>query len=372
MTVLANRTDAEAALVRALSRHIGHTTAAYDLDRILSVLDYFVDRPSGYREEIIGFIAAEESGNATLGEGYLDGVISFARALGIIQQTSSREARLQKYAATEQGRSLLAGQKSGSADFSSFYKARVAFLADADSLMAILSYFETPQESSLVDFYVTFFSELRAKRYAWLRDAFKEAVLFERIARQLGWLKLPSQASGEVRIEPFTLNTARHHSTPRKGWLASFGMLNRETEELTDFGKQALASLRKDGRYFWLGPPRGVQDALRLPKALQRQGPFEDEFAFTADASDATRTQMEALAPEVVDLMYSAFPFAKLIHASQASLHLPIEFIIYRSFTDGVRYDPIEVLKIAFHENRDRVDRLSALKGQIGFYRIRH
>lgn len=372
MTVLANRTDAEAALVRALSRHIGHTTAAFDLDRILSVLEYFIDRPSGYREEIIQFISAEEPGNAALGEGYLDGVISFARALGIIQQTSSREARLQKYAATEQGRSLLAGQKSGSAEFSSFYKARVAFLADADSLVAILSYFDAPKDASLVEFYTSFFAELRAHRYAWLRKTFKEAVLFERIARQLNWLKLPSQVSGEVRIEPFTLNTARHHSAPRKGWLANFGMLDRETEQLTDFGKRALASLRQGEQYFWLGPPRGAQDALRLPKDLQRQGPFEDEFAFTTDASDATTAQMEALAPEVVNLMCSAFPFAKLIHASQASLHLPIEFIIYRSFTDGVRYDPIEVLKIAFHENRDRVDRLSALKGQIGFYRMRH
>jgi hypothetical protein len=374
MTVFANRSDAEAALARALSRHIGHTTAAYDLDRILSVLDFFRGRPSAYKEEVIEFLsdrglhkdAPEDASND-----YLDGIVAFARALGIIQQTSSRDMRLQKYGATEQGRSLLAARRVGSADFAAFYKARVAFLADADSLAALLTYYSDRPSGTLLDFYVTFFLQIRTQRYAWLREAFGEPVLFERIARRLGWLHLPTQGSGEARVEPFTLNTARHHSTPRKGWLTSFGMLDRETDRLTDFGERALVSLRQEGSYFWLGPGRGVQHALRVSPSIQRPGPFEDEFDFTCDQPAATPEQAAALGVSVAELMRAGFPYAKLIHATQASLQLPIEFIIYRSFADGVRYEPIEVLKNVFQEQRNRIDRLSALKGQIGFYRIK-
>lgn len=374
MNVLANRADSELALSRALSRHIGHTTAAYDLDRILSVLVFFHNRPSAYKEEIVGFLSERGLDNDAQEDAsseYLDGIVAFARALGIIQQTSSRDLRLQKYAPTEQGRSLLAAQMVGSAEFAAFYAARVAFLADADSLVALLTYYHDRPSESLLDFYVAFFLDIREQRYAWLRAAFAEPVLFARIAQHLGWLRLPTRGSSGARIEPFTHNTARHHSTPRKGWLASFGMLDRDADRLTLFGMRALSSLRQQGRYFWLGPPCGVQEALRVALESQRLGPFEDEFNFTGDQPLASEAQTAALSGSVAELMRAGFPHAKLIHAKQASLQLPVEFIIYRSFVDGVRYDPITVLREVFQEQRNRIDRLSALKGQIGFYRIK-
>lgn len=374
MIVLANRADGEAALGHALSRHIGHTTAAYDLDRILSVLEFFQGRPSAYKEELVHFLmtrAGDSSDVVSSGKDYLDGTIAFARALGVIHQTSSREARLQNYGATEQGRSLFAAKKVGSPDFYAFYRARVAFLADSDSLAAMLTYYERMPAEPLAGFYVSFFKTIRERRYNWLRSILHEPILFERVAHRLSWLHLPNQRSDETRIEPFTLNTARHHTTPRKGWLVSFGMLDRETDQLTEFGERALSSLRQDGDYFWLGPARGVQETLRVSTSVEWPEPFEDAFNFTRESVDANPRETASLSKPVADIMREGFPYAKLVHATQASLQLPIEFIIYRSFKDGVRYDPMEVLKNVFQEQREQIDRLSARKGQIGFYRVR-
>lgn len=374
MTVIANRSDAEIALGNALSRHIGHTTAAYDLDRILSVLGFFQDRPSAYKEEVIRFLSSrrvDTDATEDASSDYLDGIVAFARSLGIIQQTSNRDQRLQKYAPTEQGRSLLAAQKVGEADFFAFYAARVAFLADADSLVALLIFYMETRSESLHKFYVEFFLDIRRTRHRWLQEAFPEPLLFDRIASRLSWLHVPARGSGEPRVEPFTLNTARHHAAPRKGWLRNFGMLDRNADILTSFGRSALGSLLHHGEYFWLGPPRGAQATLRISSLRERPGPFEDEFNFAGDQPPASIDQSKALCAPVAELMRRGFGFAKLVHANQASLHLPVEFIIYRSFVDGVKYDPSLVLKELFREYRESMDRLSAFRGQIGFYRIK-
>lgn len=374
--IFANRAGMEVALGRALSRHIGYTTAAYGLDRILSVLVFFRDRPSAFKEEIVSFLADRDhdrhhDAHEPISQDYLSDIVTFARAFGIIQQTSSRDLRLQKYAPTEQGRSLLAAQALGDAAFAKFYVARAVFLADADSLVALLSYYNAPPHEPALSFYVNFFLRIRTQRFEWVRRAFSEPILFERIAGHLAWLESAKRGRGEPRIEPFSQNTARHHVTPRKGWLEAFGMFERDGDRLTDFGRKALQSLGGANDYFWLGPPRGVQEALRIAPDLRLPGPFEDEFSFTGDQRQATEKENRALAVDVAAVMERAFPYAKLIHAAQASLLLPIEFVIYRSFADAITYDTNVVLDEVFSANRDTLDRLSALKGNIGFYRVR-
>lgn len=371
MSVLTNRSDLELALGRALSRHIGHTTAAYDLERILSVSRFFHDRPSGYKEEITQFLQAKASdaGDTKLTADYLDGTVSFARAFGIIQLVSGRDARLQRFAPTEQGRSLLAAQLIGDQGFARFYAARTAFLADADSLTALLTYYRDEPPQSLLDHYVAFFVDIRERRRTWLMQAFSERMLRGRIVEHIAWLKEAKRGASEPSIDPFTANTARHHATPRKGWLIFLGML--KGEQLTPFGERALASLVLRKSYFWLGPPRGVQEALKIPTPCILHGPYEDELDFSTDLPSATAEQEAALTGDVAEILAAAFPFARLIHANQASLQIAVEFVRYRSFTDELRYDFIAILEQVFQEYREKFDRFSALKGQIGFYRIK-
>ncbi|SMF63544.1 hypothetical protein [Allosphingosinicella indica] len=371
--MIGNRTENEDALARALSRHIGYTTAAYDLDRILSVLEVFHDRPSAVKEEIIAFLRSSQSegGNQSdLTDDYLAEIISFARAMRIVQQTSGREARLQRFSPTELGRSLLSSRRIDNPEFSSFFAARIAFLADADSLVALLMHYRDSGDINLFDYYVTFFQQLRNERERWLQGAFPEAILQDRISSKLSWIS-PAKARGQAhKVEVFTRNTARHHATPRRGWLQSFGMVD-DAGRLTAFGSDALGALLPGNNYFWLGPPRGIQEALHVRPDYVIGGPFEDEFNFSVATDEATSDQITALAPDVAKIMVAAYPFARLIHASQASLELPLEYIKFRSYRDKVHYDELLTVDEVFRSYRDQFDRLSALKGKVGFYRVR-
>ena len=362
----------EASLVRALSRHIGHTTGAYDLDRIMSVLDFFRDRSSAYKEEILAYLR-ERGGREekTVTEDYLAEVLTFARSFGIVELVSSKESRLQKYSCPELGRSMLAAMDVGNLEFFQFFKARTIFLADADSLVAVLSYYADKRSVTLNEYYIGFFAEVRRARYEWLREAFPEPTLLKRITDRLSWLTGSRNSGLTPKIEVFSSNTARHHSTPRRGWLASFNMFEPDTSTLTEFGERALRSLLSAKSYFWLAPPRGVQELLRITPPLITDGPYEDEFAFACELEAASVSDVEALLPDVAKMMIEGYPSAKLVHASQASVQLPIEYIIYRSYTDGVAYDILQVLDEVFHKYRDEIDRLSAFKGKIGFYRVK-
>lgn len=373
MSIVADRPNMEAALVRALSRHIGHTTGAYDLDRILSVLDFFQDRSSAYKEEILTYLRDQAfEDEKTITEDYLSEVLTFARSFGVIELVSGKEARLQKYSCPELGRSLLASKHLEDADFFRFFKARTIFLADSDSLVAVLSYFDGNRTESLQDYYIEFFLDVRRARYDWLRRAFPEPMLLTRITDRLTWLSgAKKEAATQLKIDAFTLNTARHHSTPRKGWLNSFDMLDPGAGMLTEFGRRALKSLRGGNGYFWLAPPRGMQELLRISPSLITDGPFEDEFAFVDELAAPNPNDVEALIPDVAEIMIRGYSSAKLIHASQASVQLPIEYTIYRSYTDGVAYDALQVIENVFHRYRDKIDRLSAFKGKVGFYRVK-
>lgn len=373
MSIVADRPTMEAALVRALSRHIGHTTGAYDLDRILSVLDFFRDRSSAYKEEILAYLRDQASEDEkTITEEYLSEVLTFARSFGVIELISGKEVRLQKYSCPELGRSILAAKDIGNDNFFRFFKARTVFLADSDSLVAVLSYFDENRTESLQEYYVQFFLEVRKARYDWLRRAFPEPMLLTRITDRLTWLSGAKKGvATQPKIDAFTLNTARHHSTPRKGWLSSFEMLDSRVGALTEFGRRALQSLIGANGYFWLAPPRGMQELLRISPPLITDGPFEDEFAFVAELAEPGPKDVEALIPDVAEVMIQGYPSAKLIHASQASVQLPIEYTIYRSYTDGMAYDALQVLDAVFHRYRDQIDRLSAFKGKIGFYRVK-
>ena len=69
--------------------------------------------------------------------------------------------------------------------------------------------------------------------------------------------------------------------------------------------------------------------------------------------------------------MSTAYSRAKWVYAPQASLQLPIEFIAYRSYVDGMDYRWEEVLNILFRRYRSTFERLSARRGPIGFYKVK-
>jgi hypothetical protein len=367
------RADAERALSHALSRYIGYTTAAYDLDRIISVLEFFADRPSAYKEEIVAGLRQYERDTVSgQSSGYLSEVLNFAQAMGFVSTVSSREVKLQRMAATELGRSLLGAKAAADSDFFRFYLTHSILLADVDYLIPVLTYFsEADHTVSLIDFFVGFQKEVRERRRQWLKAAFPERVLLDRVIAQISWLSPPRERLGDCRIEIPTKNTARHHATPRQGWLSDLGLLDRNNARLTALGHDILAMFRPHGRYFWLGPPENVQSLLRINPADQVGGPFEDSMYRQAHWREPSDAEAMALARDLSRVMIETFTRAKLIHAEQASLVLPVEYVNYRAFKDRILFEPLKVIEIVFENTRSSLERLSAHKGQIGFYRVK-
>lgn len=371
MSIGGPRDESERSLARALSRHIGYTTGAYDLGRILSVLDFFQDKPSGYKEEIVPYLKSQatDKGDQKITEDYLSEVVNMAQAMRIVETVSSRDVGLQRMAPTEHGRSLLGARATKDEDFINYYITKTVLLADADSLFPVLKYYTITTKDSLQTYFVSFQEGVRRSRMDWLLTAFPQKILLERIVDQVSWVSKTKAPIGEYKVDIPTKNTARHHTAPRQGWLVYLGMLDRDSKTLTAFGFDVLHSLEPSKLYFWLGPTVDAQDSLRIEKSIQAQGPYEDTYNMRSPTLEASENDIKMLIDDVALIMTTGYTAAKLIHAPQASLILSIEYIRYRSYRDNRNYSWQNVLSELFNHKRGEFERLSAHKGQIGFYR---
>ena len=96
----------------------------------------------------------------------------------------------------------------------------------------------------------------------------------------------------------------------------------------------------------------------------------ESDLRLSDGSGSPSVAEADGVAKDVADVMTRAFGAAKLVHADQASLRLPIAYIQYRAYTDRRRYDWTDVLSRVFEENRNTLRRYSAHKGQVGFYKL--
>ncbi|MCV2881888.1 hypothetical protein [Actibacterium sp. XHP0104] len=375
MSLFGTRSEMEAALSGALSRYIGYTTGAYDLNRIFSTLDAFGDNPSLYRDEIVAFLDETDHGETegrdqkrTSGE-YRSEVLSFAKSMDLVETVSRRDARLERLAPTELGRTLNGARDVRDREFLKFFTAKLVFLADADALYPILKFYESSTSQDIQSYYQEFMRELRHRRTEWLHAAFPEAILRDRVANAISWLTPVKGRKGQYKIESISKNTARHHVTPRKGWLEDIGMFDRSNATLRRFGREAIASLEVGEEFFWLGPQKGLQTELGIPISLQAGEPYEDTWFADSNRLKPKEFEVQSLIDDVVRVMVLGYPASKLKHASQASLRLPIEYITFRSFKDQRSYDWQTVVDEVFKSRKSEVERFSAKKGSIGFYR---
>lgn len=364
---LMSRDSAENDLAGALSRHVGYTTGAYDLRRIFNVVEVFKTRTSAYTEEIISDLF-EANESRTTSEAYLSEVLNFATSFGLVESVSNRESKLTRYAATELGRSVLGVANLDDQDFRDFFLASIILLADADFLVPLMIHIDTRIELPLLEYFREFTEDLRKKRYDWLRQQFPERILFERIASQIAWLKRTKDMTIPYKVDVPTINTARHHSKPRLGWLSTLRLSTPDNKCLTAAGKAILKNLAVDYRYFWVSPSPNTMATLRVTSP--EPSASEVDLLARYDNPLPEKEQIARLVADVAVIMKTAYPNARLIHAEQASLRLPIGYIEYRSYKDHKRYDWQIVLKTVFEEYRGILHRYSAHKGQIGFYKV--
>lgn len=368
--MLSSRDDAERALARALSRHIGYTSGAYHLDRIFAVLEQFRGRTSAYKQELVSAIETmARDQKEKLSSDYAGEILNFAVAMGLLETVSARQAGLVRFAATETGRSLLGARAVGDESFFRFYMAKVVLLADADFLIPLLLFFKQDAVRDVLSYFAAFQRQLRAARLDWLIRIFPEPVLLERVVDHVGWIKRggkdPLRRFSQAELKP---DTVRHHAIPRQGWVEQLGLLDRRPRKLTSFGSDVLSSLAPNSQYFWVAPPTGVLEAMAITD--RPQGMSEDKMQFTSFEKTPTAVEMNNLCESVRRIMIEGYDSAKLIHASQASLQLPLEYISYRRYRDQRRYDWESVIDTVFKESREQLQRYSAHKGKIGFYRV--
>ena len=372
-----SREKLESCLVKALSRHIGYTSGAFDIDRIYSILHLFDAKPSVYESEVVDVLKnqsncgnSESSYASDNSVGYLAEIINFATSMQLIEVVTSRSARIRRYAPTQTGRSVMGILEVDDKKFYHFFRTKITLMADADALMPIL-YFSQQESSSsdLIEKYRDFQNNLRIRRFQWLKQAFPEPRLLERITDILPWLERSNPPNVGTTVQTLTNNTARHHVGPRKSWLAQLGLVDTEGK-LTQFGFDVKSAFFPNNKYFWLGPPERVQDALRISVLNQKVGPFEDSLSFVEPSNEPhLNAEIDILIEKTIEIMIAAYDKAKLVYAPQASLQIPIEYIKYRSYVEKVAYNWQDVLEKLFRRNRDLVVRYSARKGLVGFYK---
>jgi hypothetical protein len=224
-------------------------------------------------------------------------------------------------------------------------------MADADALVSALILDQQYKSASELHIaYRDFHFSIRKRRLSWLYEAFSERRLLERIADHLPWLKRQPSPTAKYEISQITLNTARHHTNPRKDWLVRLGLVAEKGRALTGFGSDVLDTLVPNGDYFWLGPPSGLQEALRIPEAVRKGGPYEDTLTFCPKPRDATDVEVQNLIEDTSEVMVAGYEAGKFVYAPQASLHLPIAYIQYRTYKDQVSPDWESVLERLFKQ----------------------
>ena len=378
MMLVGTRGDFERALTNALSRYIGYTTAAYDIDRIFAVLELFTEKPSAYGAEIVEHLQGSDDTidsrkeSKKLTDKYLSEVINFSIGMQLIEMVSDRHTNVKRFAPTQKGRSVLGAQSLGNEDFYRYYRTKIILSADADAIVPVMLLMHRGDSpADLPTRYQIFQKNLRMRRLDWIAAAFRDRRLLERIVRKLPWVEHESRPGSGHMIQELSLNTSRHHVTPREGWIQRLGLLNKQNGTFTQFGQDVLSALVPGGEYFWLGPKSGVQEALRIPISNQKKGPYEDTLALGENGSTPTTICLRDLVEDTADVMLSAYSRAKWVYAPQASLQLPIEFIAYRSYVESIDYNWVEVLNTLFKKYRSTFERLSARKGPIGFYKVK-
>ena len=344
MTLQGPRAEFERALGRSLSRYIGYTSAAYDLDRIFGILSEFVTKPSAYEMEIVhslqlGTAGGNGSQSGDLTDNYLAEIIHFATSLNLIEVVSDRNAKIKRYAPTQTGRAMMGAEALGDSGFYHFYRTKVVLKADADAMIPVLIFSNQSMTAECRHTeYQRFQQLLRERRWRWLQIAFPEKRLQERILEYLAWAKKRVKPEVSLVIEQLSVNTARHHVTPRSRWLVQLGLTESAEGMITPWGRAVLRALVGDDEYFWLGPPAGVQEYLRIPADCRKGGAREDDVQFVKRANPPSEAAADHLISSTAEMMTKAYNAARLVYAPQAPLELPIEYIAYRSYRDQLSY----------------------------------
>ena len=244
MKPIQNRSFYEKNLAKALSRHIGYTTGAYDLFRIADVTLTFKDELSKYQFELIKeLIQKSESNSGKIGEGYATGILDFCVGLNFLQRIPSpSQVAFSKLALTSLGLAYRAANKLGLNRLKQLILIASVLQSDADNYIVLLEILKMiGQNEDQHTFHNSFEKRTAAllnERGEWINRIFTSSILRRRIADLLQWANI--DINGIVTPKPVKKDFARHHSTPRKGWAEALYHYDTDRKDLTSDGKEII------------------------------------------------------------------------------------------------------------------------------------
>jgi hypothetical protein len=379
--------DREAALTniaRSFSRTIGYTTGAFDLERISTCVDTFEGKPSVYMYEIAKVIRGEEGSSVT--SEYVFEIVNFAVALGYIyriggvsagvSQAKSHTLKgkgtitsgfgLQKFAITELGSAVKAARKYGK-EFFPFVLLCSVLEADGDSIAFTLDIVERSISSDEgIELYKTRLNDLRSSRYNYLSTAFSHPKLIEQFASRIPWLKAGKALTKTFEPVFISSDTARHHLTPRRGWLRSAGLISAEGAR-TPLG-QKVVNVVFGGNLSqpYIGPDPSCAAAVKFPVPTCVAKEPIDDFIGSPEGNTGRYEHSE-----VLNVLLTFFPSTRLTMANQASLRPAEMFISWKNYLGEYDIEPRECLRRVIARADDQVFALSSRHKRFSYYGLR-
>lgn len=378
MFSIQNRNYCEQALAKALSRHIGYTTGAYSIFRMANIVLAFKGEPSKYQFQLIEELknrGLQSSGS--IQEDYASEIPNFAVALGLLERIQGQgPPRLSRFKLSPAGLAYRAACELNLEPFKRFLLSRLAVDSDADTYVLLLEVLLALQDKPNYSDYRSIFKdwtiEIRERRCAWINLAFSSSMIRERLVEKIRWTKL-NRAKEVIQKDEVKDNFVRHHASPRKGWAIELAHYNGKENRLTPDGIELVNRLRGSrNRFFWIGPPEGCQEILRVPPEHLLEGPFAPSWSILRPMKTGEDWEViEKIAEMIASFMECAFPHLRMVHANQAPLDAIKLYIYYKESEFGIRLDTDALLRDILLKHSDKFAALSKRSGPLGYYQLR-
>ena len=352
------RPELEAALAQALSRHVGYTTGAYEIDRIAEITLEFQNRPSLHQYELTRHLMIQSrEGRQAIGEDYAAGILNFAVGLKVIHKvTGGSTPRVNRYAVTPEGATIRSALAHSEEQLAKFTLLGLVLESDSDAYALMLDILDKTHATGalLHSLFQDRFQDLRSDRESWLKLAFPNQILRKRIESRIPWIR--ESRTFTRRVEKLTSHFGRHHVTPRLGWAETFNHIKsaskgcQDSINLTRSGLELLRLLRSETpNYNWIGPPEGTQEALRIPDAQRRHGPFEPAWELLRPRQlTSSDWNVERVVSRVTEQLVTHYDSLKLVHANQVPIRSVLPLIFFEERTLGFRVPTDTVLETLF------------------------
>ena len=369
---MVDRQGCERELGKALNRHIGYTTGAYDIYRIANVTKNFIDRPSVYELEIISILIKSDD----ITKAYAEGIIDFSVALGLVSRIGYPGAS-QRLTLTDLGRAYCGAILVNEPDFAKFLLIGAIVENDSDTYCLLLDIIESSAPVGASELNLAFRDRtglLRKLRKEWLETEFPNTLLRERIERFIEWIpenKHIKNRKTDHSSDVFFIKEdyARHHVTPKKKWAESLGHLT-ESGNLTKEGLELVNKLRGgSSEYFWLGPE--LTCIRKLSIQYTPSGAYGSVWSLLLPEVAYTESY-NMIEPKLTSFMTQAYPAMRLVQSNQASLEPVRLYLNYIQYTFGIRINEETFFRSLFFNHRNDFVPLSKLVGNFGFYQLRH